>query len=211
MVLEYFIASFVSLFLIVDAIGNVPLFEGLLHGIAHRERVRIITLSVFVSLISLVVFTYVGVAIFSFFNVKLYSFKIAGGILLLVIALQMLFAIRQRLSQKEETELIKRTDIAIVPMAIPLQTGPGAITTGIILASKAVTLAEQALLLLGILLVFLISYFVYIRSEYVFKVLGETGTKVITRIMGLILAAIAVQFIMDGGMEVAALIKGVAA
>ena len=211
MVVEYFVTAFVSLFLIVDAIGNVPLFEGMLHGLVHRDRVRLITLSVFIALITLVVFTYVGLAIFSFFNVKLYSFKIAGGILLLIIALQMLFGIRQKLSTKEEGDLVKRTDIAIVPMGIPLQTGPGAITTGILLSTRAATVTDQAVLLFSILLVFLVSYLLYIKSEYIFKIMGETGTKVITRIMGLILAAIAVQFIMDGGMEVAGLIKAVGA
>ncbi len=209
MVVEYFITAFVSLFLIVDAFGNVPLFEGLLHGLPHRERVRMITLSIFVALVALLVFTFGGLAIFSVFNIKFYSFKIAGGILLLIIALQMLFGIRHQLSQKEEMDIVKRTDTAIVPMAIPLQTGPGAITAGILLSTKAAGLTEQSLLLFSILLVFLISYFVFIKSEYFFRILGETGTKVITRIMGLILAAIAVQFIMDGGMEVAGLLKAI--
>ena len=91
-------------------------------------------------------------------------------------------------------------------MAIPLQTGPGAITAGIVLASKTTNLTMQGTLLLSILLVFLISYLVYIKSEYFFKLLGEIGTKVVTRIMGLILAAIAVQYVVNGVMEVAALI-----
>ena len=210
MAIEYFITSFISLFLIVDAIGNVPLFEGLLHGLAHRDRVRTITLSTFVALITLIIFSYVGIQIFSFFNVKLYSFKIAGGILLFIISLQMLFGIRQRLSAREETEVIKKSDVGIVPMAIPLQTGPGAITTGILLSAKATNLTLQAVLLFSIFLVFLISYFIYIKAEYFFKVFGETGTKVITRIMGLILVAIAVQFVMDGAAGAVAAIKAAA-
>ena len=128
------------------------------------------------------------------------------GATLLIISLQMLFGIRQRLSHTEEGEVIKRENIAIVPMAIPLQTGPGAITAGIVLASKTTNLTMQGTLLLSILLVFLISYLVYIKSEYFFKLLGEIGTKVVTRIMGLILAAIAVQYVVNGVMEVAALI-----
>ncbi len=210
MALEYLITSFISLFLIVDAIGNVPLFEAILHGLAHRDRVRTITLSIIVALITLIIFTYLGFYIFNFFNVKIYSFKIAGGILLFIISLQMLFGIRQRLSAREESEVVKRTDIAIVPMAIPLQTGPGAITTGILLASKASGLTQQVILLFSILFVFLLSYLIYIRAEYLFKIFGETGTKVITRIMGLILVAIAVQFVMDGAAEANAVIKAAA-
>jgi len=206
MALEFLITSFVTLFLIVDAVGNLPLFESMLHGLGHRDRLRTITLSTFVALITLLIFVYGGVFIFEYFNVNLYSFKIAGGILLLIISLQMLFGIRQRLSHTEEGEVIKRENIAIVPMAIPLQTGPGAITAGIVLASKTTTLTMQGTLLLSILLVFLISYLVYIKSEYFFKLLGEIGTKVVTRIMGLILAAIAVQYVVNGVMEVAALI-----
>src|SRR3989344_8349419 len=211
MAVEYLITSFISLFLIVDAIGNVPLFEALLHGLAHRERVRTITLSIIVSLVTLIVLTYLGIYIFNFFSIKLYSFKIAGGILIFIIALQMLFGIRQRLSAREESEVVKRTDIAIVPMAIPLQTGPGAITTGILLSTRATNLTTQVLLLFSILLVFLVSYIIYVRAEFFFKLLGETGTKVITRIMGLILVAIAVQFIMDGTGEAYAAIKAAAA
>ena len=210
MAVEYLITSFISLFLIVDAIGNVPLFEALLHGLAHRERVRTITLSIIVSLVTLIVLTYLGIYIFNFFSIKLYSFKIAGGILIFIIALQMLFGIRQRLSAREESEVVKRTDIAIVPMAIPLQTGPGAITTGILLSTRATNLTTQVLLLFSILLVFLVSYIIYVRAEFFFKLLGETGTKVITRIMGLILVAIAVQFIMDGTGEAYAAIKAAA-
>ena len=206
MALEFLITSFVTLFLIVDAVGNLPLFESMLHGLGHRDRLRTITLSTFVALITLLIFVYGGVFIFEYFNVNLYSFKIAGGILLLIISLQMLFGIRQRLSHTEEGEVIKRENIAIVPMAIPLQTGPGAITAGIVLASKTTNLTMQGTLLLSILLVFLISYLVYIKSEYFFKLLGEIGTKVVTRIMGLILAAIAVQYVVNGVMEVAALI-----
>ena len=206
MALPFILSAFVTLFVVVDALGNLPFFEGLLHGTMHRDRLKLITLSTLVAMVVLLIFTFGGLAIFSYFSIKFYSFKIAGGILLLIISLQMLFGIKQTLAPSEENSLVKKEEVAIVPMAIPLQTGPAAITSGIILASQATNFTMQGYLLLAILLVFLVNYLVYIKSEYFFKLLGDIGTKVITRIMGVILAAMAVQFIVNGAVEVAALI-----
>jgi multiple antibiotic resistance protein len=83
-------------------------------------------------------------------------------------------------------------------MAVPLLTGPGAITTGIVLFNSAKTLANEVILIIDILLVFLISYVILTKSDYVFKIMGQTGTRVIVRIMGLLLSAIAVQFVITG-------------
>ncbi|OGY43087.1 MAG: hypothetical protein A2729_02550 [Candidatus Buchananbacteria bacterium RIFCSPHIGHO2_01_FULL_39_14] len=206
MSLGFLLGAFVTLFVIVDAFGNIALFESLLHGAVHRDKLRLITISTAIALVTLLVFTFAGPAIFQFFGVKLYSFKIAGGILLMIIALQMLFGIRQRLSQSEEGNVAKKEDVAVVPMAIPLQTGPGAITAGIVLASQATTFTLQGYLVLAILLVFLVNYLIYLKSDLIIRVIGELGAKIITRIMGLILAAMAIQFIANGAMEIAALI-----
>ena len=202
----FLLNAFVALFAIVDAPGNIALFESLLHGTVHRDKLRLLTLSTIVALATLLVFTFAGPAIFGYFGIKMYAFRIAGGILLLIIAMQMLFGLRQNLSATEEGHVIKKEDVAIVPMAIPLQTGPGAITAGIILASQATSITLQGYLVLAILLVFLVNYLIYLKSELIFRITGELGSKIITRIMGLILAAIAVQFVADGVIELAALV-----
>ncbi len=202
----FLLSAFVTLFVIVDAVGNIALFESLLHGTVHRDKLRLITLSTVVALVTLLVFTFAGSTILKWFGVELYAFKIAGGILLIIIAMQMLFGARQRLSPQEEGHVAKKEDVAIVPMAIPLQTGPCAMTAGIVLGAQATTFALQAYLVLAILMVFLVSYFIYLKSELIFRVTGELGAKVVTRIMGLLLAGLAIQFVADGVMEIAALV-----
>ncbi len=206
MALGFLLSAFITLFVIVDAVGNIGLFESLLHGTVHRDKLRLITLSTVVALVTLLVFTFAGSVILKWFGVELYAFKIAGGILLIVLALQMLFGVRQRLSPQEEGNVMKKEDVAIVPMAIPLQTGPGAMTAGIVLGAQATTFVLQSYLVLAILLVFLVNYFIYLKSELIFRVTGELGAKVLTRIMGLLLAGLAIQFIADGVIEIAAII-----
>lgn len=202
---SFLLGAFVTLFLVVDAFGNISLFESLLHGAVHRDRLRILTLSTVIALVTLLLFTFAGLFIFDFFNIEFYAFKIAGGILLFIISLQMLFGIRQRLSPSEEGHVVKKEDIAIVPMAIPLQTGPGAITAGIVLSTQATDFVLQTYLFLAILLVFLVNYVIYLKSENLFRFIGELGAKIMTRIMGLLLAGIAMQFIANGVLELAAL------
>lgn len=198
MVLAFLVSSFITLFLIVDAFGNVPLFESLFRGIKESERQRLIKKSVIIACITLIVFTFGGTAIFKLFGIQLYSFRIAGGIILLIIALQMLLGRRERITKSEREEAEEKENIAVVPMAVPLQTGGGAITAGIVLAGSAATIPLKIGLLLSILLVFAVSYFIYKNMKYFFIALGKTGTGVITRIMGLILATIAVEFVITG-------------
>jgi multiple antibiotic resistance protein len=130
----------------------------------------------------------------------MYSFKIAGGILLFIIALEMLFGRKTRTesSIEEEDELRTREDIIATPLAVPLLTGPGAITAGIVLYNSAKSPLEEIILLLDVMLVFLVSYLILSKSDVIFSALGTTGTKVIVRIMGLVLSAIAVQFVISG-------------
>jgi len=140
-----------------------------------------------------------GQYIFKFLGVSTYSFRIAGGILLLIISIEMLFGRKTRTSaaQPEHYET-EREDVIVTPMAIPLLTGPGAITTGIVLYESAGDIINKSILILNIILVFAISYLILSKFKEVYKILGGTGTRVITRIMGLLLSAIAVQFVISG-------------
>jgi multiple antibiotic resistance protein len=201
--LNFAVYSFVALFIIVDPIGNVPIFISLLESFKMENRNSMIRRAVVIATIVLIIFTLLGNYIFLYLRIEMYSFMIAGGILLFIIALEMLYGRKSRTENtpEEETEARKKEDLAITPMAVPLLAGPGAITTGIVLFNSAETIVNETILIGNILLVFLVSYIILAKSGKIFKLLGETGTKVIVRIMGLLLLAIAVQFVITGVSE----------
>ncbi|MBI5253942.1 MAG: MarC family protein [Euryarchaeota archaeon] len=198
--INYAVYSFIALFIIVDPIVNVPIFVSILENFEAKNRKSMVQKAVVIAAVVLVVFTLLGNYIFQFLGIEMYSFRIAGGILLFIISLEMLFGRRTKTesSVEEEDEARVREDVTVTPMAVPLLTGPGAITTGIVLFNSAKTLTNEIILIADILLVFLVSYIILARSDYLFKILGRTGTRVVVRIMGLLLSAIAVQFVMTG-------------
>jgi multiple antibiotic resistance protein len=197
----FFIQSFVAFFVIIDAIGNVPIFIGLLEGFKEEDRKHIIKRASIIAFLTLVIVTFTGNWIFFLLSIKMYSFKVAGGILLLIIAIEMLFGKKSRTETSEDMEE-KKHDLTVTPLAIPLLTGPGALTTGIVLFDNAGgELKKIAALLASILISFIISYYILIKAPKVFKYLGKTGTKVVVRLMGLLLLSIAVQFIINGSSE----------
>jgi multiple antibiotic resistance protein len=205
--LNYVVSSFVALFIIVDPVANVPIFVSLLSSFKPEHRRGMIKRAVVIAATVLILFTVLGAYLLGYLGVEIYSFRIAGGILLFLIALEMLFGrhTATESSVEEEDEAKRREDIVATPLAVPLLTGPGAITAGIVLFNSAPGLVERAALLLDVTFVFLASYVVLIRSEHINNALGKIGTKVITRLMGLILAAIAVQFVVEGVQEAIAL------
>lgn len=198
--INYAVYSFIALFIIVDPIVNVPIFVSILENFEAKNRKSMVQKAVVIAATVLIIFTLLGNYIFKFLGIEMYSFRIAGGILLFIISLEMLFGRRTKTesSVEEEDEAKIREDVTVTPMAVPLLTGPGAITTGIVLFNSAKTLTNEIILIADILLVFLISYVILARSDYLFKILGRTGTRVVVRIMGLLLSAIAVQFVMTG-------------
>ena len=198
--LNFALSSFITLFIIVDPIVNVPLFMAILANFKKSDRKKMVKKAIIIAAIVLIIFTLAGDTIFGLLSIEMYSFRIAGGLLLLIISIEMLFGIRPhtKSSAEEEEESLHKEDVVVTPLAVPLLTGPGAITTGIVLFHVANGPTNKALLILDIGLVFLISYFILSRSEKAFEILGKTGTMVIVRIMGLLLAAIAVQFVITG-------------
>jgi multiple antibiotic resistance protein len=156
--------------------------------------------AIIVGFLTLAVLTVTGDMIFGALGVKMYSFRIAGGILLFIISIEMLFGreTRTKSSGEEITERKSKEEIAVAPMAIPLMAGPGAITAGVVLYNLAPDPLHQGLLILTILLIFILSYVILLNASKIFNILGRTGTTVIIRIMGLILAAIAIEFTLSG-------------
>jgi len=197
--LSFFISSFVALFIIIDPIGNVPFFISLLEKFRERDQIAMVRMAIIIAAITLFLITLTGNFIFDILGIEMYSFRIAGGLLLLIISIEMLFGRKSRTDSSEDDLSVGKTvDIAVTPLAIPLLTGPGAITTGILLFDSARTILEKAIVLVNIPLVFFLSYLIISRSNLVYKVLGKTGTRVAIRVMGLMLSAIAVQFIISG-------------
>ncbi len=197
-----------SIFAIVDPLGVVPFFSVLTEEMNPTEKQDIVSKACLTATITLGVFAIFGQWIFAAFGFTIPAFKIAGGILLFGVALEMLHGerSRSRLTPQEREETLERDEVAVVPLGIPLLAGPGAITTVMIYMTAPVRDATDKLFVFGGILVSVLAAFVLLHyADRVFKRLGRTGTRAVGRVMGLLLAAIAVQFIIDGVFGVAAM------
>jgi multiple antibiotic resistance protein len=162
--------------------------------------------ALFASATCFVVLTAFGIAgsfIFSFFGVTLPAFKISGGVLLFAVGFDMMRAKRSetRATAEEAIEAESRDGVGLIPLGVPLLSGPGAIATVMVLVGKAHGLSERMVVFAAVAAVSLITFFLLRSAELVARVLGKTGMNVVGRIMGLMLAAVATQFVMDGVRE----------
>jgi multiple antibiotic resistance protein len=202
--LTFFVTAFVSLFVTLDAVGNVPIFLSITPHSSEAERAAMVRRAALVVFAVLVIFAAFGNFIFKFFGVTIEAFRIVAGLLLLKIAFDMMEArpARVRHTPEEDAEGAQREDIAIIPLAIPLLSGPGTISSVIALTGQATkspkVLPAFALLLLAIALNVLIAFTVLRSATAITRLLKESGMRIFTRVMGLILAAIAVQFVLTG-------------
>ncbi|RKH04647.1 NAAT family transporter [Corallococcus sp. CA053C] len=202
--LSSFLVSLSAIFFVVDPIGVVPLFLAMTAG-DTKQKIRSTALrACLVACGMMLFFAVFGRVIFQVFAVSLGAFRVAGGILLLITSLDMLRArpSSTRTSPTEEEEGAVKDDVAIVPLAIPLLAGPGAIATAMVLMARSGTSALSALpVVAAVVLTFAASYFILNASSLVQRVLRQSGVAILERVSGLILAAIAVQFIADGAKE----------
>jgi multiple antibiotic resistance protein len=189
--------SFLTLFVVVDPIGVAVLFLGLAGSRSKDERRAIARKAVLVAAGVLCVFALLGSAILNHLGITLSAFRVAGGLLLLKIATDMVFAQRERETKEEAAEAMSRPDISVFPLAIPLLAGPGALAGVMILAGTSAS-GGQGAVYGSIALVSLIAYVSLIAAEWLFRLLGHTGINVVTRILGILLAALAVQYVADG-------------
>lgn len=199
--LPFALTAFTTLFAIVDPVGNVGPFLGVTHQHDSHERANIAAKSCAVALGVLLAFTAGGGHIFRFFGISMPAFQIAGGALLFLVALEMLRASPRRSKGTREEQSEQRDDVAIVPLGIPLIAGPGAIASVVVLSSRAEDLAQRISVYLAVALVVALTYVVFRLSDRLAKLLGRTGINIVTRLFGLLLAAIAVQFVIDGARE----------
>jgi multiple antibiotic resistance protein len=197
--LEYTLLAFSSLFVIVDPIATVPAFLAMTPQDTPAQRIHVARLACGVMAGVLLVFAYTGQWIFRFLGITLPAFQMAGSVVLLLVALDMLRAQRSRVQEtREETDAAAaKADIAITPLAMPMLAGPGAITTSILLHNQARGLAQHVALAACILAVSAASYLVFRLSARGAQWLNPIAMKITTRIMGLLLAAVAFQFLVN--------------
>ena len=193
----FLITSFVTLFVIVDPIGLTPLFAAMTQDMKIKLQRQIATRAIIVAFFILVAFALFGDAILSFAGISMPAFRIAGGILLFITALDMLFERRTKRREGQKDEEL-RDDPSVFPLAIPLIAGPGSIATVILLAGN--TNVENSLVwTFGVIAAVLSSVFaMFLTAPLIQRALGKTGINVTTRLLGMLLAALAVQFVMDG-------------
>ena len=200
--LAFYAAVIVSLFAIVDPIGTLPFFVALTEGFDDADRQIMLRRAVLVAGGLLAVFALVGRFVFAAFGVSLAAFEIAGGILLFVIAYDMLQGEigRTRLSaQDREDAVARRDEISVMPLGIPLLAGPGAISTVMIYEGNAGS--DPYLILatfVGVVITTVATFFILRYGQRILRAMGRVGVMAMTRVLGLLLAAVGVQFVLNG-------------
>ena len=202
--LNFALTVIVAVFAIVDPIANVSIFVALTEGYSRREKVAVINKIIMVATGTLALFALVGNYIFEMFSITIPAFRVAGGLLLLTIAFSMLQGGRPKtkVTDRDKTEALEREAIGIVPLGIPIFAGPGSITTVMIYMSEATVDGMDwglaGTVYLAIIITMILSYFMLYYGDKIFNKMGRMGALAFSRIMGLILAAMAIQFIMTG-------------
>ncbi len=200
---EWFSFSLLSLsaiFFVVDPMGVIPIFIAMTRHDTPEKRRSMALRATVAAFFILTTFAVAGTLIFRVFGVTLGAFKVAGGILLLLTSIEMLRAqpARTRTSPEEEREGAEKEDVAIFPLAIPLLAGPGAIATVTTLMAKAGRILFAVPVILSIAITCAASYFMLLAADRIQRILGVTGLNVMNLVIGLIIGAIAVQFMFDG-------------
>jgi multiple antibiotic resistance protein len=194
-----FIRALVGVFVIVNPFGNVPIFISLTSRLTSEERRNAIIKSMIIATAILLVFALIGKVLFDLLNVTLDSLRIAGGLLMLAIAFDMLMG-RSPASRIDEAE--ERESVAVTPMATPLLAGPGAMTTVMIYMNDAQTQVLKASILIAILLAMTAGFIILINCETVYNIIRKDGARVLTKVMGIVLATIAIEMVVNGLLHV---------
>jgi multiple antibiotic resistance protein len=197
---ESFVAILTTLLIIMDPLGNLPLFLLFTKGNTRSQRLIIAGIACVAACLILIFFGTTGDTVLRFFGIGLPAFEIAGGFILFIYSLQMLRLIPQSIKStiEEEEEGISKANIALVPLATPLLAGPGAITAVLVWQQSADDPLSTPLLAGAIVASCLVLYITFYFAERIHRVLGIGGIRVVERLMGMLLAVIAIQFVVDG-------------
>ncbi|SFS09077.1 MarC family protein [Yoonia litorea] len=194
------ITAFTTLFIIIDPPGLAPVFIALTQGMSAAQRRAIALRAFLVAAALMMLFLFTGEAVLEFIGISMDAFRIAGGILLFLTALDMLFQKRQarREESAAEGQAEHHDDPSVFPLALPLIVGPGAITTVILLAGQSEGAADLFAVAAVVLSVLVIVFLAFLAAPAIERILGKTGLNIVTRVLGMLLAALAVQFVLDG-------------
>lgn len=192
--------TFGLIFAIIDPFGYVPIFLSMTANDSQAQRERMVRRAAFAAFVILGSFTVLGRFILQFFDISIPALQISGGLILLVVGFEMLnmFPVGQKLTHSEEEEGVQKDDISIVPLAIPMLSGPASIATVVVLAASDESWGNYGLILFSILVTLLVTYFVLRFAGHILNIVGRTGLNVVTRIMGLLMCAMAIQFLING-------------
>ncbi len=196
--LGYLLNTFIAVFVIVDPFAVVPVYLSLTDRFSPASVTLIRRKATLIAFGILVTFAISGLWVFNLFGITLPAFQIAGGILLLLLGIAQLHGNRPRVKQEETDESLERDDVSVFPLGTPLLAGPGAISTVVLYSTQSETALRIGGLVVAIFLAMTGSYLVLKSAHYLFKILGRTGLNLVTRLMGLILTAVAIQFILNG-------------
>ncbi len=189
--LEFAITAISSIVAVMNPLSTTAIFVTLTKGQNQEKNRQIAAKTTKLGFIILAVFALTGTLIFQMFNLEVYAFQIAGGILLVSIALKML-------SEKNGFSSDNREDVSIIPLTFPLTAGPGTIMTVILLFSQAISVIEAVFVFAGIAIGVLLSYFGMTHAYRLLKLFGKDGIRVVTALMAIIVLAIAIQFVITG-------------
>ena len=197
--LQFSLVTFTSVLFIVDPIAVVPTYLVITQGQSPAQRRVTARRACVAATVILVVFALAGSRIFGVFGITMPAFRIAGGLILWLVAMDMLHGNRSTQEGAAEiTEGQAKDDVAVTPLAMPMLAGPGAISTIMVLSGQARTTGQTLIVYASIAVTLFLSWITLRLAEQLVKRMGQTGIRVMTRIMGLLLAAIAVQFVITG-------------
>tara|TARA_Y100001968_G_C19374569_1_gene726925 strand:- start:369 stop:1004 length:636 start_codon:yes stop_codon:yes gene_type:complete len=198
--MDFLLLSITSLLTLINPIGIIPTYIGIVSDYEEKDQREITYKSVLCAFIVLMIFSIMGTLIFNFFNITIHAFKIVGGILFIRIGLDMVESkvSRTKSTPQEEKEAETKDEIAYSPLGVPLIAGPGAITSVMILSNQVNSIYDKAIFILSITICMILTYIILIMGNKLSKKIGTTGIRIIQRLMGIILMVIAIQFIIDG-------------
>lgn len=189
---------FTSFFTLINPLGTMPIFMSMTADLTVKERNRTARKASIIAFFTILFFAFTGQLLFSFFNISVNSFRMVGGVIFFLMGMDMLNARLAKFKVGNENVKAYVDDISITPLAIPMICGPGAITNAIVLMDDAITIDKKIVLISTIFLVILLTFIILFSASKIMKILGDTGNKVLMRIMGLIVMVIAVEFFFSG-------------
>jgi multiple antibiotic resistance protein len=199
--IDLFISAFVTLFVVIDPPGCAPIFAGLTSAASPREARTMATRACLIAALILLVFALFGEKLLGALHIELNSFRIAGGIMLFLIAIDMVFEKRTERRERRAEEIVTADeveDVSVFPLAIPMIAGPGSIATIMLLMSRAEGLQARLVILVALAAVMLLCLLALLAAGPIMRLVGAKAEAVVTRLLGVLLGALAAQYVIDG-------------